>query len=75
MVNLGPCGLTHRLVETELDGDLQIMDVATKWPGSVHNSRILRISKLNEKFRERDLSCLPDGVFLGDSGYPFFGGR
>ena len=51
------------------NGDLQIMDVVAKWPGSVHDSGILQNSTLYEKFRERELPCLPNGVILGDSGY------
>ena len=50
--------------------DLQIIDVVVKWPGSVHDSRILKNSKLYEKFREGELPSLPNGVILGDSGYP-----
>ena len=52
------------------NGDLQIIDVVAKWPGSVHDSRILKNSKLYEKFREGELPSLPNGVILGDSGYP-----
>ena len=33
-------------------------------------SRILKNSKLYEKFREGELPSLPNGVILGDSGYP-----
>ena len=36
----------------------------------MHDSRILKNSKLYEKFREGELPCLPNGVILGDSGYP-----
>ena len=52
------------------NGDLQIIDVVAKWPGSVHDSRILKNSKLYERFREGELPSLPNGVILGDSGYP-----
>ena len=52
------------------NGDLQIIDVVAKWPGSVRDSRILKNSKLYEKFREREMPCSPKGVILGDSGYP-----
>lgn len=49
---------------------MQIIDVVAKWPGSVHDSRILKNSKLYEKFREGELPSLPNGIILGDSGYP-----
>ena len=50
------------------NGDiLQIIDVVAKWPGSVHDSRFLKNSKLYEKFKEGEL---PNGIILGDSGYP-----
>lgn len=52
------------------NGDLQIKDVVAKWPESVQDSRILKNSKLYEIFRKRELPCLPNGVILGDSGYP-----
>ena len=52
------------------NGDLQIIDVVAKWPGSVHDSRIFKNSKLYEKFKEGELPSLPNGIILGDSGYP-----
>ena len=36
----------------------------------MHDSRILENLKLYEKFREGELPCLPNGVILGDRGYP-----
>ena len=52
------------------NGDLQIKDVVAKWPESMQDSRIFKNSKLYEIFRKRELPCLPNGVILGDSGYP-----
>ena len=52
------------------NGDLMIMDVVAKWPGSVNDSRILRNSTLHDKFTEQVLPNLPNGIILGDAGYP-----
>ncbi len=51
---------------TCVDADLIITNCVVKWPGSVHDARILRESALY-----RDLQTnRPDGVILGDSAYP-----
>jgi len=52
------------------NGRLMITDVVAKWPGSVHDSRILKTSSLYDKFKQQQLPRLPNGVILGDSGYP-----
>ena len=48
------------------NGKLMKTDVVAKWPGS----RILKNSSLCEKFKETLLPRLPNGVILGDRGYP-----
>lgn len=55
-------------VQLVCDADLVITNCVVNWPGSVHDSRILRESALYRAF-ERVPKPL-DGVLLGDSGYP-----
>ena len=49
---------------------MTIIDVIAKWPGSVNDARILRNSSLYEKFTEQVLPYLPNGIIIGDAGYP-----
>uniref|UniRef100_A0A672HB88 DDE Tnp4 domain-containing protein n=1 Tax=Salarias fasciatus TaxID=181472 RepID=A0A672HB88_SALFA len=48
------------------DADLKITNCVVRWPGSVHDARILRESNIHQRFH----STPPDGIRLGDSGYP-----
>ncbi|KAF9420672.1 hypothetical protein HW555_003219 [Spodoptera exigua] len=48
------------------DADLKIMDIVTRWRGSVHDSRIFRECRLKQRFEAGAFS----GILLGDSGYP-----
>uniref|UniRef100_A0A674NF10 Putative nuclease HARBI1 n=1 Tax=Takifugu rubripes TaxID=31033 RepID=A0A674NF10_TAKRU len=48
------------------NADLQIINCVVRWPGSVHDSRILRESHIYHQFQQNT----PDGILLGDSGYP-----
>uniref|UniRef100_A0A3B5KFM0 Putative nuclease HARBI1 n=1 Tax=Takifugu rubripes TaxID=31033 RepID=A0A3B5KFM0_TAKRU len=48
------------------NADLQIINCVVRWPGSVHDSRILRESHIYHRFQQNT----PDGILLGDSGYP-----
>lgn len=47
----------------------QIYYCSSRWPGSVHDSRILRNSSLAEYFDIEDNLPFPGGIILGDSGY------
>ncbi|TNM89154.1 hypothetical protein fugu_005409 [Takifugu bimaculatus] len=44
----------------------QIINCVVRWPGSVHDSRILGESHIYHRFQQNT----PDGILLGDSGYP-----
>lgn len=48
------------------DSDLRFLNCVTRWPGSIHDSRILQNSQLCLAFEQGVI----DGVMLGDSGYP-----
>ena len=50
------------------DADLLFINVVARWPGSVHDARILRLSQLFADFESN--RPLQDRVVLGDSGYP-----
>ena len=44
----------------------KIINVVARWPGSTHDSRILRESQIGRQLANHELQ----GVLLGDSGYP-----
>ncbi|XP_064479169.1 putative nuclease HARBI1 [Ornithodoros turicata] len=52
-------------VQVVVDANSYITKVVAKWPGSVHDSRILR-SSIGERFESGHIR----GMLLGDSGYP-----
>ncbi|KAK7095731.1 hypothetical protein V1264_005102 [Littorina saxatilis] len=55
-------------VQLVCDADLIIINCVVNWPGSVHDSRILRESNIFQLFE-----TLPrpiPGILLGDAGYP-----
>ena len=54
-------------VQVVFDGLYKIIDVVARWPGSVHDSRILRESSVNQLFQNGHIA--PGYHLLGDSGY------
>lgn len=48
------------------NADLQMTNCVVRWPGSVHDSRVLKESHIYRRFHQ----TAPDGILLGDSGYP-----
>lgn len=48
---------------------LEFYYASARWPGSVHDSRVLRNSSLFEQW-ENGFRPFPGAVLLGDSGYP-----
>ena len=55
-------------VQVVLDSHYKFLDIVARWPGSVHDARILRESELFSFFER---GCVPAGChLLGDSGYP-----
>ncbi|XP_002166584.4 putative nuclease HARBI1 [Hydra vulgaris] len=55
-------------VQAVCDNKGKFIDVVAKWPGSTHDARILRESKLGKKFMDGTFK----GLLIGDSGYPCF---
>ena len=53
-------------VQCICDSDCKFLDIVAAWPGSVHDSRVFRNSRVYDKLMNREL----DGILLGDSGYP-----
>ncbi|CAG2205925.1 HARBI1 [Mytilus edulis] len=43
-------------------------NIVARWPGSVHDSHIMRCSQISEHL-EQAHKCVEDGLILGDSGY------
>ncbi|KAK4307202.1 hypothetical protein Pmani_021018 [Petrolisthes manimaculis] len=55
-------------VQVVFDANFILRDLVAQWPGSVHDSRILRESGLWDGFEQNQI---PAGCYmLGDSGYP-----
>ena len=55
-------------VQVVFDASYKIIDVVAKWPGSTHDSRILRESGLHVLFENNHIQGHTH--LLGDSGYP-----
>ena len=50
------------------EADLVFINCVAKWPGSVHDARVLRESAVFHAF-ENNARKPVDGLLLGDSGY------
>ena len=61
--------LINLQLQIAFDHDDRIIDVVARWPGSTHDSRIIRQSGVYQMFERR---IIPEGdhYLLGDSGYP-----
>ncbi|XP_049453053.1 putative nuclease HARBI1, partial [Epinephelus fuscoguttatus] len=53
-------------VQMICDSELLITNIEAKWPGGVHDARILRESHLAQRLAQGGF----EGVLLGDRGYP-----
>ncbi|KAK4877062.1 hypothetical protein RN001_009568 [Aquatica leii] len=53
-------------VQVVCDAKCRVLDIVTRWRGSVHDSRIWHECELKNKFERREIN----GILLGDSGYP-----
>uniref|UniRef100_A0A8C1U409 DDE Tnp4 domain-containing protein n=1 Tax=Cyprinus carpio TaxID=7962 RepID=A0A8C1U409_CYPCA len=60
--------ISKRSISIQLVGDAELIitNCVVKWPGSVHDARILRESALYRELQTNQ----PDGIILGDSAYP-----
>uniref|UniRef100_A0A915IH54 DDE Tnp4 domain-containing protein n=1 Tax=Romanomermis culicivorax TaxID=13658 RepID=A0A915IH54_ROMCU len=66
---LGCIDGTHVQIQQPIKHEHQYVNrnnVVARWPGSTHDSRILRLSNLYQQFENHEF----DGLLLGDSGYP-----
>ncbi|XP_016327171.1 putative nuclease HARBI1 [Sinocyclocheilus anshuiensis] len=54
-------------VQMICDADCLITNLEAKWPGSVHDSRVFRASRIYQRLSLGEFS----GVLLGDKGYAF----
>ena len=58
-------------VQVVVDNQCQFLQISAKWPGSTHDSRVLRESLLQNKFERRGQEENGEMMFLlGDTGYP-----
>ncbi|RWS19272.1 putative nuclease HARBI1-like protein [Leptotrombidium deliense] len=53
-------------IQAIVGNDMRFTNFVARWPGSVHDARILRRSEINSKL---DAGMYP-GYLLGDAGYP-----
>lgn len=54
-------------VQTTCDASLKITNIVARWPGSAHDSNILRNSRIYSRFESGDFG---DSLIIADSGYP-----
>jgi len=55
-------------LQAVVDGKGRFIDISCAWPGSMHDSRIFRLSSLFQVLEEKLEGT--DFRILGDSGYP-----
>ncbi|CAG2219630.1 HARBI1 [Mytilus edulis] len=55
-------------VQAICDNEGKFTNIVARWPGSVHDSHIMRCSQISEHL-EQAHKCVEDGLILGDSGY------
>ncbi|KAK5650419.1 hypothetical protein RI129_001448 [Pyrocoelia pectoralis] len=48
------------------DGDLRILDIVARWPGSTHDQTIFNNSRIHARFEGNEFG---NSIILGDSGY------
>ncbi|XP_067614885.1 putative nuclease HARBI1 [Eurosta solidaginis] len=53
-------------VQTICDSKMNILDIVARWPGSVHDSRIFRNSRISYRLENREFQ---NGLIVADSGY------
>ncbi|XP_036320285.1 putative nuclease HARBI1 [Rhagoletis pomonella] len=53
-------------VQTICDSNLKILDIVARWPGSVHDSRIFRNSRISYRLEAKEFL---NAVIVADSGY------
>ena len=53
-------------VQVVVNADSQFINIVAKWPGSSHDSRVLKESEIFRHLEQYNI----DGYLLGDSGYP-----
>lgn len=61
----------YHLFQGIVDSDLKFIDCFSGWPGSSHDARVFRCSKIGEKLLTQPCVILPSGChILGDGAYP-----
>lgn len=64
-------GFHSIILQAVCDYELNITHAYAGWPGSVHDARVFRRSKLMEKLENNVEEVCPEGTFiLGDAAYP-----
>lgn len=59
------------VLQAVVDADKKFVDISCGEPGSLHDSRVLRRSRLFQKATENHIAVFPENTFIiGDSAYP-----
>ena len=66
------------VLQAAVDYNLNFMDIATSFPGSLHDARVLRLSSIFDRAKASDIMCPVENIngtnvrplLLGDSAYP-----